>query len=281
MAPIPKTPSFLPELKAFTANLKDVPYDKLMSSAQEAGWDYQLQQTEIVGLADSSVMVTFQVLIGRAGEARYEPFDMVTQRLPAAPGAVSLAARLALEPTLIWLFFGRLPPVTAQGATAAPQTVNVAEQPEGDIVLPADEQPDEQEYVTESAPISRRAAAQAAKLPDLVDHLEPDGVPVFVDLDSLPEEFTSAEIFEQFLADIDAAAVKFSTPEQVLALFTKNTEAIDFLKELGSTEDKSRLKDMLDAHQARLTANNTKRETRIPGGKGSAEAASPRRRRAA
>lgn len=277
MAPTPKTPSIiLPEWTEFKKNIPpDYPYEKLLQTAAEAGFEYQLQQISAEGLADGSTLITFQVFIGRDG--KLEPYDTISMHQHQSIGPVSLAARIQATSTLIYMFFGRVP-----GAPMAEpeQTVAVEDHPEGDIVLPGETKPDPEggEYVEDSAPISRRAAAAAAKMPSLIDHLEPDGVPVFVDFDALPEQFTTEEIIGQFLVDINAAAVKFSSPEQLLALYTKNSDATDFLKELGTPADKAKFAAMLDDHKARLS--EPAREVRIPGGKGASEAA-PRRRRAA
>lgn len=267
MAAAPKTPSFLPELKAFAANLKDVPYDKLLETAAAAGWDYQLQQVDAIGLADASVLVTFQILVGKPAEGRYEPFDVVSARLPPAPGPVSLAARMQLMPTLVWMFFGRLPPPPA----AAEQTIDMDRQPDGDVKLPGEEplapEP-EQEYVPR----------REMKMPNLVDHVEPDGVPIYIDLDSVPEQFDSGTIIDALLEDMDRAAVRFDSKAQVLALYSKNADAVDFLKELGTEADKVRLKELLDRHVNRIEDNTETREVRIPANK---SATTPRRRRAA
>ncbi len=102
----------------------------------------------------------------------------------------------------------------------------------------------------------------------------------------MPEQFTDAQIIAQLLEDIDKAAVRFDSIAQLHALFAKNAAALGpdreaFLIALGTPEDRTKLKEILDRHQARIEAASAPpKEVRIPGGKGSAEA-SPRRRRAA
>lgn len=286
--PAPKTPSFIAELKSFAANLKDVPYDKLLPSAAEAGWDYLLNETSAIGQPDGTVLVTFSVSVGREG--KYEVLDNLSVKTGTGPGPVSLAARVIAQQALIYLFFGRLP---APAAPAPQQTVDVTQQPAGDIKLPGedplppedvgnDRDIDDQEYVPDTAALSRRDKV----LPDLVDHVEPDGVPVFRDLDELPEHFTDAQIITRLLEDIDKAAVRFSSREQLVAMFDKNSTAIgvkdSFLADLGTAADRTRLKDILDRHADRIeAAAKPPREVRIPGGKGSASETAPRRRRAA
>lgn len=276
-APKPVAPSVLPELKAFAINAQGLPYDKLLPSAAEAGLDYRLVQSDVQVQPDASTLVTYDVFVGRpADDAPYQFFDKVTMHLLANIGPVSLAGRLQAMTTLVYLFFGRLPDPTPA------QTVNVNAVPANeDIKLPGedplppehDDAP-EQEYV--DAPPPRRGP----KMPSLIDHVEPDGVPVFIDLDDVPNDFTSAQIVEQFLKDVDAAAVKFSSKEQLLALYSKNTLAIDFIKDdqVANDDDRKALAGILSRHEARIEANNTPREVKIPGGKGSTVT---RRRRAA
>ncbi len=272
-------PTFPPALRDFATNMKDVPYNDLLVRAAEAGWDYRLVQADVQTQPDASTLVTYDVLVGRTDDdAPYQFFDKVTMHLLASIGPVSLAGRLQALSTLIFLFFGRLPPAAPE------QTVNVSRAPEGDIILPGERPLEpEQEYVPDSAPIDRRAKI----MPDLVDHTEPDGVPIFKDLDDMPEQFTDAQIIAQLLEDIDKAAVRFDSIAQLEAMFTKNAPALGpdkeaFLMALGTPEDRTALKAILDKHQARIEAAAAPaREVRIPGGKGSAEASGPRRRRAA
>ncbi len=265
------TPSFLPEWETFRKNLPpNHPYERLLPDAAATGFDFDLEQVAVEGLADASVLVTFMVHIGKDG--KFEPYRLVSMHLLSSIGPVTLAARLQVQTTLIHMFFGRLPPAPSE------QTVDVGRQPEGDIKLPGedplppDDEP-EQEYV--DAPPPRRGP----KMPNLVDHVEPDGVPVFIDLDDVPNDFTSAQIVEQFLRDVDAAAVKFDSLAQLHALYTKNEMAIGFIKDdqVASDEDRQKLADLMERHSQRIEAAASPREVRIPGGKGSSV---PRRRRA-
>lgn len=274
----PKPVSFAQELKAFVENHRATPYAELLPAATEAGWETLVTELEATGQPDGTTIVRFAVAVGCEG--KFEHFDNVTVRTGQGPGPVSIAARLALPQSLIYLFFGRLPEASVQQ-----KVVNV-EASEGDIKLPGEDPlppDDQQEYVPDSAPISRRAAAAEAQLPNLVDHLEPDGVPVFIDLDDIPAHFTNRQIVDGFIDAVDHAAVRFSAKEQLLALYSKNPSAIDFIADTAVTTDEDRKKfaGVMDKHLARIEANSVVREVRIPGGKGSAEAATPRRRRAA
>lgn len=276
--PAPKPVSYADELKAFADSVKALKYDLLLSTAIEAGWQTLIQEIDAVGQMDGTTLVRFSVAVGRDG--KFEPYDTVTVKTGVGPGPVSIAARMLLPQSLVFLFFGRLP----EQAPAAEQTVKVNPGDTDDIVLPGErplEPEPEQEYIEGSAPIDRRAKL----LPDLVDHTEPDGVPIFRDLDDLPEHFTDSQIIERLLEDVDKAAVKFDSIAQLHALFAKNGDAIgvkdSFLSDLGTPEDRATLKDILDKHQSRIESNSTVREVKIPGGKGSAVERTPRRRRAA
>lgn len=219
--PAAKAPFASPELREFARNVAGLPYDQLMPAAAEAGWDYTLQQTESVGLADGSVLVTFQVFVGKDG--KFEPFDLLTVRTTAAP--VSVSARLTAVQSLPYLFFGRLPPPppTQQQPTQTIRTDDV------DIVLPADEP--EQEYVEEpTAPIK------------VVARTEPDGVPIFVDLYALgdPTEAVIDAVFEAVENFLERA-----TFDQINAMGTKNPMMIKFVKDLGTEKDTAELMDMI------------------------------------
>jgi hypothetical protein len=99
------------DLTAYAANLGDVPYDKLLSTAVEAGWTYRLTQRELVTPPGGGALLTFDVHVGRDGVLEF--FDSVSIGIPPNNGLypVSLIARAQIIPTLIHLFFNRLPPL--------------------------------------------------------------------------------------------------------------------------------------------------------------------------
>src|SRR6187549_165886 len=106
MAPT-KLPSILPELQAFVKTLpRDMPYEALLPAAAAAGYTYSLQQTEATGQSDGTVLINFQVLVGKAGDERLEPFEKISLKVGGGPGPVSLAARMMATPTITYLFFG-------------------------------------------------------------------------------------------------------------------------------------------------------------------------------
>lgn len=266
--PSAKPSALFTELGAFAENHAMTPFPALMAAFKEAGYRSRLEEIDAVPQTDGMALVRFKVYVSRE-DAAPELFDSLTVRVSPGPGPVSVVARKIAADSLANLFFGRWPETT----------VNVAAQPVGDIKLPGEdplssEEETEQEYV--DAPPPRRGP----KMPSLIDHVEPDGVPVFIDLDDVPNDFTSAQIVEQFLAAVNAAALKFTSKEQLIALFTKNEVAIGFIKDhdVATDADREAFTKLMDDHEARIEANATPREVRIPGGKGSTV---PRRRRAA
>lgn len=214
MAPAKITNSFLPELRAFAANIASAPYEQLLPAAAEAGWQYATQQIEATGQADGTVLVTFQVLVGK--EDRLEPYDLLSVKVAPGPGPVTaVARRIALE-SLVPLFFGRYP--------AAVQPVqHTVQADDRDIVIPdADE--DQQEYVPGTLPAL-----------EVVDHLEPDGVPIFTDLYSLGAR--SADVIEAVLDEVENFLARAQSVETINAMGSKNPMMIKFLKDLGDAGD--------------------------------------------
>lgn len=216
MASPSKTSSALfADLAAFVANLGDVPYDKLLSTAAEAGWTYRLTQRDLVFLPNGGTLLTFDVHVGRDGTLEF--FDSVSLGVPGNNGLypVSLIARAQIVPTLIQLFFNRLPPMVAQ-PPKSPAVID-ATGTEGDIVLPG-----------ENAP---------ADLPrlDVVARREPDGVPIFRDLYAMGDP--TADVIGAVLDELDDFLQRASSVEQIDAMGRKNPHVISFVKDLGKQAD--------------------------------------------
>jgi len=225
MAPAPKTPSLLPELRTLAQNIKDLPYDQLLPAAAEAGWLTQLQQVQAEGQPDGTVLVTFQVFVGK--EDRLEPYDLLSVKVAPGPGPVSAVARRIAAESLVPLFFGRYPQVAppAQPVTQTIRTDDV------DIVLPDDEQ----EYVVDDDPVVSK--------PAVIDHFEPDGVPIFVDLYALGDPTT--DVITAVLDAADDFLERAQSVETINAMGTKNPMMIKFIKDLGTPEDSAALMDMI------------------------------------
>ena len=214
MASTPKTPPLFADLRAFAANLTDVPYDKLLSTAAEAGWQYRLVQRDIVCTPQGGALVTFDVHVGRDGVL--EPFDSVSIGVPAAPQVglypASLIARAQITPTLIHLFFGRLPLLQKPA-----EAVNVVAD-DRDVELPGE-----------------RPVAPAAPTLDVVARREPDGVPIFTDLYRLSEP--TADVIGAVLDEVDDFLQRASSVEQINAMGAKNGHVIEFFRDLGEQKD--------------------------------------------
>lgn len=241
--PTAKTPALLPELQAFVETIgPDIPYEKLLDTAAEAGWQYRLVQNNLVPMPDATLVVTFDVSVGR--EDKFEHFDTVSIRLPATAGPVSFAARLQLTQTLIFLFFGRLPP---QPQREEEQAIDMTGR-EDDIVLPGEDPlPDEGgEYVN--------GAAEEEEELDLIARREADGVPIFRDLYELGAD-TDATI-DAFIEQMGAYLKTTSSLEQLGAVYTKNAAAIQFISDLGDDQDKADLKTLFDQRKEALSIPN-------------------------
>jgi hypothetical protein len=226
MAPAPKTPSLLPELRTLAQNIKDLPYDQLLPAAAEAGWLTQLQQVDATGQTDGTVLVTFQVFVGK--EDRFEPYDLLSVKVAPGPGPVSAVARRIAVDSLVPLFFGRYPQVAAPAQPAA-QTIRTDDV---DIVLPGEPRGD-QEYVNDdiAPPIK------------VVDHFEPDGVPIFVDLYALGDP--SGEVIQYVMDEVENFLERAQSVETINAMGTKNPMMIKFIKDLGTPEDSAAFMDMV------------------------------------
>jgi len=229
MAPAPKTPSLLPELRTLAANLAALPYDQLLPAAAEAGWLTQLQQVDATGQTDGTVLVTFQVFVGK--DDSFEPYDLLSVKVAPGPGPVSaVARRIALE-SLVPLFFGRYPQVAAP-AKQEWQTVQ-AKPGTDDIVIP-DTDDDGGEYLP---------GEQTAAPIEVVARHEPDGVPIFVDLYALGDPTT--DVITAVLDAADDFLERAQSVETINAMGTKNPMMIKFIKDLGTPEDSAALMDMI------------------------------------
>lgn len=262
----PKTPApILAELREFVANIpRDTPYQDLLPMAEKAGYRYVLNQTDAVGQADGTVLVTFQVLVG--GADRLEPFDVISIKVGNAPGPVSLAARVLALPTIVYLFFNRLPPPQVQ---QAPVGVDMSQANGRDVVLP--ETPAEEAEDRGFVPPRR---APEPRL-DLIERREPDGVPIFIDLfamDGPLEGVPTEEIVKTLVEDMDAFARSADSPEQLYAVYTKNPDIMAFMQDFGTDESRLELNKVFERRSKQLEADANPVMTKIPN-------SGPRRRR--
>ena len=230
--PNTKPTPLLIELHAFAQNCAEVEYGQLAKTFEEAGWVSRLVETGSIPAYDGTVLMTYDLLIGRAdaeGKIDMEKFDSLTMRMPPGPGPVSVAARVSARETVIFLLSGRLPPKPLSGPIVEkPMT------PETDVAWPErqiDMDDADQEIVNDNA----------ESIP-VVERREPDGLPIFVDLYAVGAP-TRAVI--DAVLDECAQFLETASAEQVTALASKNSSMMAFLKDLGEDEDTAELKAMV------------------------------------
>ena len=230
MAAANKAPSttFLAELDTFTSNLGPLDYSKLLPAAYEAGYRYRLAQKSVERI-EHGALVTFDVLIGKT-DVPLEFYDTISIAVENQ-SPVSLAARVRAIPTLIYLFFGRLPPAP-EAQTTAPPAERTVEMRDADVVLEPQEEGGE--YVPAAPPLAA---------PRVVDHMEPDGVPIFADLYALGNP--SADVIAAVLDKVDDFLQRAQSVETINAMGVKNPMMIKFIKDLGTPEDSAELMDMI------------------------------------
>jgi hypothetical protein len=257
-----KTPSILPDVIAFGANIGAVPYAQLMPAFNE-NFQILLDETEATGQTDGTVLVRFEVLVGR--DNTYEKFTKLSVKVAPGPGPVSVVARRTAYDSLPYMIFGRLP--EAPPAAAPVERTVDASQGTDDIVLDFDAEP-------VAAPDE---AADRGFVPDtfeplnVVERKEPDGVPIFKDLYSVGgPDVTADVVIAAVLEVIKPFAVRVSSKEELLAVIEKNPDLLGFMKDFGTDAEREALKGHLDRALARLS--EPPREVRIPGGTGSPEA---------
>jgi hypothetical protein len=220
--------SLIPELYRFARSLPpDHPYDQLSAAAISAGWIWKLTEITSHVAAPGFVMVHFDVKIGKAtSDLELEYFDTITMMVPQEAPSPSLFARANAATTLIYMVFGRLPPMPQQ----APAPQPVAEPAPAPVQQPEPQVPWQEE---EDSP---------KELPNVVLRRTADGLPIIADLYSeaaRPDDLITAAM--NALADgLEGAG----TQAALTALWNKNANAVEFIKDFGSDGDKTRLATM-------------------------------------
>ena len=229
---VPVRKSMIPELYHFVRSLPaDMPYADLAGAAQSAGWIWRLVERDNYAASPNLYLVRFEVLIGKAtADMELEHFDTISMSVPAEAPSPSLIARLNAAVTLMYMVFGRLPPqqMPQQMPQPAPQPAPVEPEPEPQFV--------EDEIVPWSKP--KPKAVEVV----LSSRRTPDGLPVFsnlYDMDADASAIVAAALggLQEALDDIDEQA-------KLTALWNKNGEAVEFIKDFGSVNDKAALKAM-------------------------------------
>lgn len=244
---LPKPPAIVAELAAFSETVRDVPYAELPKAYADAGFVWRLRENEVLLGPDASAVVRCDFLVGRGWDA-LQVLDTVTIRLPSGVGPLSVAARVQLQPTLIFLVCGRLPEQVAAPA-ASPASVQAAaetvvEMNDRDVELDARGAPVVEPWVPGVAP----AAGEGLKV---VDHLESDGVPVFGDLYAVPGQ--TRDVINAVLNEIEAFLGRASSLEEVDAVALKNPEMKVFLRDLGSPEDLAEVQALVAARRKEIS----------------------------
>lgn len=236
----PKVPSFLAELFEFTGNLKDLPYGDLAKAVMDAGWITALAETAVIPTAAGTVLVTFDVMVGKSYDA-LERLDSITMTMAGNPGPISIAARISARESVIFLLTGRLPPRPEAAAVPppAPGQMNGGDEHEVDMGDGEDDvylEPEE------------KAAVK------VVERREPDGLPIFRDLYEIgPSEADSTgEIVVAVLEEVRSFLGNASA-EQVDALAVKNPDLVTFIKDLGTPADAAALRDAVMLRKAELS----------------------------
>jgi len=235
LKPTPLLADLYADVKSLPA---DTPYADLEPLLAEKGWLYRLVELDAIPCMDGTVVMRFDVILGRVaedGNYALERVDSISMKMPPNPGPVSVAARVSARESVIYLLTGRLPN-RAPAAASAPQAERQVEMPDRDIVLPTD---DGGELVTEDTPEIR-----------VVERREADGLPIFMDLYALGSP--SKDVVNAVLDEV-SQFLETATLEQITALGAKNADMMKFIKDLGTDEDVAELKAMIGKRREALT----------------------------
>ena len=238
--------SLLAQLRDWLGTVADDhPYGDLPRLARDAGWDWLLRQ-QSVQAGPNTIVVSFAVLIGRTGmdAMQFEYVDEATFALPAVPGPVSVAARAQINPTIIYMLFGRLPP-QRPAETAPAETVvdmdddDVDLDSRGDAVSldvggDAPFREDDIEPLVTGADVP--AWEPGIGLPDVVVE-RVNGVPVFADLDDV--KAPSGDVIVAVTNEVNAALVKMTTVDQVMDMWNRNEAVFGWLQDFATPEQRA------------------------------------------
>jgi hypothetical protein len=243
----PKAPSFLSELANLAGNLKDLPYNELAAALADAGWITALAQTDVTPTPTGSILVTFDLLTGKAYDS-LERLDSITVTMPPNPGPVSVAARISARDSVLFMLTGRLPPRPVEGAQVPPPA---AGQMNGG---------DHDERQVDMGDTDRVLAgtdedADEAAAVRVIERREPDGLPIFRDLYEIgpAEADSTGEIISSVLNEV-TTFLETASLEQVDALAIKNPDLLTFVKDLGTPADSAELRGAVTARKAALAA---------------------------
>ncbi len=250
--------SLLAQLREWLSTVADDhPYNDLPRLARDAGWDWLLRQSSVQP-TDSTIVVTFDVLIGRAGmdAARFEWVDQATFALPAAPGPVSVAARAQINPTILYMLFGRLPP-QQRPATVVPERTVDMEDDDVDLDSRGDAVSVDDDIDPPITGADVKPWVPGEGLPDVVASVD-NGVPVFLDLDEVQEQqhAPSQDVIVAVTNEVNSALVKMTSVDQVMALWNRNADVFDptegWLAQMATPEQRSAIAKALSRRKGQI-----------------------------
>lgn len=245
--------SLLAQLREWLATVPDDhPYNDLARLAREAGWDWLLRQSS-VHANEANVTVTFDVLIGRVGGDHFQCVDEASIMLPATPGPISVGARMQINPTILFMLFGRLPPQRPGVVSTEPANKVVVDMGDDDVELPGEEPVDDEiEPLVTGADVP--PWTPGAGLPDVVAR-EDDGVPVLKDLDEV--QAPSQDVIVAVTNVVNAALIKMTTVDQVLAMWNANSAAFEWLTDMATPEQRSAITGAFARRKGQIEAGYT------------------------
>lgn len=237
-------PYFLADLERFANAMANEPYELLGQHYTAAGWKHRLIETSAVPAYSGTTQISFDLYVAK-DDGAFERFDQLTMSIAPGPGPVSVAARLAARESVIFMLSGRLPPAQPTRAQTLDTVPITPTKPNG-AAVPAPEPAAQNAFHGEYSDAEDPAPADLERV-TVIDHLEPDGLPIFRDLYEIgePEVANTGEIVEAVLEDIASFLNSASSLEQVDALAAKNEDAMAFLKDLGTEKDLATLKSLV------------------------------------
>lgn len=233
--PLPKTAPWAPDFARFIADSAKIDYPDLAQHFRDSDWKYRLVQRSTIAAHDGGTLIETDILLGPDYD-KLEHFDTVTVKMPPNIAPVTSLVRQNLASSLLAVVFGRFPPEPVLAVPKpGPGQLN------GGDAFPAPPM-DGGEYVDEP---------DAAPAVNVIAKREPDGLPLFVDLYALGDR--SEDVIDSVLEEIEAFMRQASSLEQIDALILKNPDMGAFIKDLGTPEDRSELKAMVEARRRELT----------------------------
>lgn len=231
---VPLRKSLIPELYRFVRNIPaDAPYDQLGAMAQSAGWIWRMVERDSYSSSPGLYCVRFDVMIGKStSDLELEFFDTISMSVPVEAPSPSLIARLNAQVALIYMVFNRLPPQAQPAPAPAPQPqqeARPAPEPEPEWMRPS-------KKTVELSSVRTR-----------------DGVTLIEDpynVDAGADEIVAAlfDKLEGALEDINDAGL-------VNVLWSKNAQAVEFIKDFGGDAGRKRLGDIFRARATFLNRN--------------------------